>query len=250
MKKCSQSVERIFNVIELVASQQGGMGISEISRNLEYPKSTVYRIASSLVAKKYFQKDPTNQKYMLNYRFIAIASDYVSKLDIRTVASPYINKLSRDLDCTVHIGIMRNQQVVYIEKIKPYMCACVYSEIGKTNELYCSGLGKALLIGMDEKTYTSYLNSYKYIKYTKTTLNNDELDKEMKIARKTNIAIDNAEHEEGVFCLATPIYNFNNDVIAAISISTSRKEILKEEKYKINLLECGKEISKIFGKTK
>lgn len=248
MEKCNQSVERIFDVIELVASAEDGLGISEISRKLDYPKSTVYRIASSLVSKNYFQKDTISERYKLNYRFIAIAGDYVSKLDIRTVASPYIHKLSRAVNATGHIAIMQNYKAVYIEKIQPYSSACAYSEIGKSIDLYCSGLGKALLLGLSEREYNQYINNQVFEKFTNTTLSKERLKEEIKLQRKTGIAIDNAEHEEGIYCLATPIYDFRNNVVAAISISTSRKEIFEENIYKEELLKCGKEISKIFGK--
>lgn len=250
MERNIQSTERIFSVIELIAQENNGMGISEISRHLDLPKSTVHRIVNSLADKNYLSKDQSNDKFKLGYKFIAIASDYVSKLDIRTVAAPFINALAKKFNVSAHLAIRQQDQAIYIDKVEPYSHICMYSEIGKGIELYCSALGKSLLLGFTDEEFSNYLNSVEITQYTPFTINKEELKRQINAAKTTNITVDNAEHEENIFCMASPIYDYKNNVIAAISIASPDKTTLKNQDYKEALLSTTKKISALYGRLK
>lgn len=243
-----QSVDRIFGIIEKIAEYRQGVGISELARGVGLPKSTVHRTVTALVANNYLVKDETNDKYKLGYRFIAVAGSYASKLDLREVAAPYVRNLVNKLNVTGHIAIKQGDYAVYIEKILPYTFACTYSEIGKSIELYCSALGKSLLLGLPEKELIEYYRRLLPRKFTPNTLDIIGLQKELTEARKTHITKDNAEHEEGVYCIATPIIDSYDKVIGAISISSHDKEMLTDLPTRELLLESARLISRQYGK--
>lgn len=243
----SQAVDRIFSVIETIAEESTAIGITDISKKVGLPKSTVYRIVSSLVLKNYLIKDD-NDHYKLGYKFIAVAGDYVAKLDIRTAAAPYIHNLSMSLNVTAHVAIRQGESAIYIEKIHPYSHICMYSEIGKSIDLYCSALGKSLLLGFSNEEFHTYINSVKTVKYTSNSLDRKQLEKEIGEARKSLLTYDNEEHELNVYCIATPIIDYSGKVIAAISISSGEPLILSDLKYRNALLSTGLTISKLFGK--
>ena len=244
-----QSVDRIFSIIEKIADYKQGVGISELAREVGLPKSTVHRTVKALTENNYLAKDQATDKYKLGYRFIAIAGSYTSKLDLREIASPYVRNIVNKLNVTGHIAVKQGDYAVYIEKILPYSFACTYSQIGKTIELYCSGLGKSLLFGANRYRACRILPQAsspqvhpQHIGY------NSPLQKELAEARKTLITRDNAEHEEGVYCLATPVFDNYNKVIGAISISSHEKSLINDEEAKAMLLESGKQVSKQYGK--
>lgn len=244
----TQSVDRIFGIIEKIAEYRQGVGISELARQVDLPKSTVHRTVSALVANNYLVKDETSKKYKLGYRFIAVAGSYASKLDLREVAGPYIRDMVNKLNVTGHIAIKQGDHAVYIEKIKPYTFVCTYSEIGKNIELYCSALGKSLLLGLPEKELVEYYRRLMPRKYTPNTLDILGLQKELSEARTTLITQDNAEHEEGVFCIATPIFDSYNKVIGAISISSHEQTMLTDQSARKLLIDSAKLISRQYGK--
>lgn len=243
-----QSVDRIFSIIEKIADYKQGVGISELAREVGLPKSTVHRTVKALTENNYLAKDQATDKYKLGYRFIAIAGSYTSKLDLREIASPYVRNIVNKLNVTGHIAVKQGDYAVYIEKILPYSFACTYSQIGKTIELYCSGLGKSLLLGLTDTELVEYFRRLLPRKYTPNTLDIIALQKELAEARKTLITRDNAEHEEGVYCLATPVFDNYNKVIGAISISSHEKSLINDEEAKAMLLESGKQVSKQYGK--
>lgn len=243
-----QSVDRIFSIIEKIAQYRQGVGISEIAREVGLPKSTVHRTVAALVANNYLTKSETSDKYKLGYRFIAVAGSYTSKLDIREVAAPYLLNIVNKLNVTAHIAIKQGDYAVYIEKILPHSFACTYSEIGKSIELYCSALGKSLLLGLSEKEIIEYYRRLSPRKYTPSTLEAIALQRELNEARITHITRDNAEHEEGVYCIATPVYDSGSRIIGAISVSSHDKDLIADPAAKEMLLESARLTSRQFGK--
>lgn len=243
-----QSVDRIFGIIEKIAGYRQGVGISELSREVGLPKSTVHRTVTALVANHYLTKDENTDKYKLGYRFIAVAGSYASKLDLREVAGPYLRDMVMRLNVTGHIAVKQGDYAVYIEKLLPYSYACTYSEIGKTIELYCSALGKSLLLGLPEKELIEYYRRLLPRKFTPYTLDILGLQRELTEARSTLITRDNAEHEEGVYCIGTPVFDSFGKVLGAISISSHEKDLLTDEGARNMLLESARLISKQYGK--
>jgi DNA-binding IclR family transcriptional regulator len=243
-----QSVDRIFNIIEKIAGYRQGVGISELAREVGLPKSTVHRTVTALVANNYLSKDEATDKYKLGYRFIAIAGSYAAKLDLREVAGPYLRDMVVKLNVTGHIAVKQGDYAVYIEKILPHTYACTYSQIGKTIELYCSALGKSLLLGLQEKELIEYYRRLLPRKFTPNTLDIMGLQRELTEARKTLITRDNAEHEEGVYCIATPIFDSYGKVLGAISISSHEISLLTDENARAMILESAKMISRQYGK--
>lgn len=242
-----QSVTRIFSIIEKIAEKNSGLGITEISRATNLPKSTVFRTVNALLNNNYLTKCE-NEKYKLGYKFIAIAKSYTTKLDLREIAGPYIQRLVHSLNVTGHIAVRQGDNAVYIEKIQPYSYICMYSDIGKTIEMYCSGLGKSLLLGLTKGELESYLERTDFVKYTDNTLNKADLVKELLKAQNEGIVYDNAEHEEGVYCMSVPIFDYNDNVIGAISITSADRKFFENANAVDMLIQSGKEISRQFGK--
>lgn len=109
-------------------------------------------------------------------------------------------------------------------------------------------MGKSLLLGLSEKELIEYYRRLSPRKYTPSTLEAIALQRELNEARVTHITRDNAEHEEGVYCIATPVYDSGNRIIGAISISSHDKDLLADPSAREMLLESARLTSRQFGK--
>jgi DNA-binding IclR family transcriptional regulator len=94
----------------------------------------------------------------------------------------------------------------------------MFSGIGKRVPVHSTSLGKALLIDKSEKDILEILNDKGMDKFTQNTIvSPDGFIREMEITKKRGYSFDNAENEEGIFCVAAPIKDYRNEVVAAIS---------------------------------
>jgi len=245
-----QILDRIMDIIVLMATSSRGMGVTEIGMKLNLHKSTVHRLINALVRRGYIEKDQRTGLYRIGLKFVEISSMYMHQLELKTEASPYMRKLTEAAGQVAHLAILDETDVVYIEKMDVFQSLRLYSQIGKRIPAYCSALGKVLLAGQNEPRMMQIVESLDLKPYTENTITDREaLLAELEKTRERGWAIDNEEHERYVRCVAAPIRDFTGRVIAALSISGDFN-VLKtsqEEAYIRLVVEAADKISRRMG---
>ena len=119
------------------------------------------------------------------------------------------------------------------------------SLIGKKSPIYCTGVEKVILAFLPEKEQEAILRELEFSAFTRKTITSrEELRSELLKIRKKGYAVNDCEHEEGVYCLAAPILNSGNQCITGISISGAEMYIWKErERFAPLLMETARTIS-------
>jgi len=213
-----QSLDRAFDILELLSRERRGMMLTDIGRSLELHKSTVHRLLSSLKDRGYIEKDQVTGRYRLGLGFIALTSQYLNNLEIKTEAEPYLRTLSDSLGETVFLATLRDDEVVYIDKVEQHGSLRRYSIIGQRAPVHCTSLGKALLMDMDQRRLCELLERKPMKKITPRTITDPEAFlKTLEVMRNRGWTNDSEEHNEGVSCVGAPIRDYRGQVIAAIS---------------------------------
>jgi DNA-binding IclR family transcriptional regulator len=222
-----QSLDRAFDILELLSKEQHGLSITDISKKLDLHKSTVFRLLNSLKNRSYIQQNSETLKYSIGYEFIELSSLYLNNLELKTEAEPILRKLSQKTTQTVFLAIMQDHQVMYIDKVEQFNSLRKYSIIGTKSPLHCTALGKSLLLGMSEKEIKGFYKKYDFEVFTKKTIKDiNKLLEDLKISKERGWTYDDEENEEGVNCLAAPIFDYRSNVIAAVSASWNIKATL------------------------
>jgi len=220
-KKIIQSIDRALQVLELYNLEKAEWGVTEISKALNIYKSNVHNILSTLTEKGFVKKDPKTDKYKLGIKFFELGSIVIKNMDLRKIAYPYIEKLSKEFNETVHLGVLDKGRVVSIEREESDKSLCSHIEIGKRTPLHCTAVGKAIMAYLSEDEVSLLIVKEKELeKFTENTITTKkDLENEFKKIREQGYAVDDMEHEEGVRCVAGPIRDYTGKVIASMSIS-------------------------------
>ncbi|MHC2995002.1 MAG: IclR family transcriptional regulator [Candidatus Atribacteria bacterium] len=219
-KKIIQSIDRALQVLDLFSLEKPEWGVTEISKALNICKSNVHNVLSTLSERGFVKKDPKTEKYKLGIKFFELGSVVIKNMDLRRIAYPYIEKLSKEFNETVHLGILDEGRVVSIEQEESGKSLCSRIEIGKRTPLHCTAIGKAIMAYLSKEEIASIVKEKGLKKYTENTITDKEkLEKEFKKIRKQGYAVDNMEHEEGVRCVAGSIQDYTGEVIASMSVS-------------------------------
>ncbi len=216
-----QSLDRAFDILEVISrARHSGMTLTDIGKNLNLSKSTVHRLLASLKDRGYIEKDIANNMYRLGLGFIELSSVYLNNIEIKTEAEPYLQELSGLLQQTVFMAVMRDNKVVYIDKFEQHSSLRRYSIIGQSRPLYCTSLGKSLILDRTDKEIEEIVKDQTFEKLTEKTITTLEgLQKEIKISRERGWTADNEENEKRVSCIGAPIYDYRGSIIAAISVA-------------------------------
>lgn len=213
-----QSLDRAFDILELLSRERHGLMLTDIGNRLDLHKSTVYRLLSSLRDRKYIEKDPDSGNYRLGMEFIALSSQYLNSLELKTEAEPYLRRLSERLGETVFLATLQAGEVVYLDKVERFDGLRRYSIIGQRRPVYCTSLGKSLMMDLDSQHIREILGKKPLKKLTNKTITEvDSFLTHIEIVRKRGWSNDDEEYEIGTSCVGAPIRDYRGIIVAAIS---------------------------------
>ena len=243
-----QSIDRTFNILELLSGQDDGLSLSEIAERIDLPKSTVHRLLKVLRERNYIEK--SDSVYRLGLAFIELCSGLLNSLELKTEARVDLKRLSQQTGQVVFLAIQHESDIVYFDRIEKHHEIRDYCFIGQRRPLYCTALGKSLLIGLSEEEIRELIDPKSMVSYTEHTITDlDTLIKDVQVSRARGYSIDNEEVEYGMKCIAAPIRDYRNMVIAAVSTSwdlSSMKEDVGERNIQL-VTETARAISMRMG---
>lgn len=218
--------------------------LQTIAKKTNITKPTTLKILDTLLFIGYVKRDE-NKNYRLGTKLIRYANKNIEDINLIELTLPYLEKLQQNIDETIHLGILQNDEIMYVNKLEPRNQRIrMSSKVGITRPLYSSAMGKAVLAEFSEAAYQNYLANRPLKAFTEKTITDSTvLASTLEDVRKTKIAYDNEEMEPDIFCIGTAIMQ-KNDIIGAFSISLPKYRLtdqLKEKMY-IATLETKKQI--------
>lgn len=215
-----QAVDRALAILETLAREGSPMMLSAISAELKLNISTVHRLLNALAAHGLVEQEPYQGRYRLGIRAFEIGNRALYSLDIRSIARPALHQLVDDFNETANLAILDKYEVVYIDQVESSNIIKMLARPGTRAPAYCTGAGKVLLAYLSEKQLNIFLNEVPLYPYTATTIIDPvHLREELQQIRRQGFALDHGEREEGVRCVAAPVFNHENRVIAAVSVA-------------------------------
>ncbi|MFY9779281.1 MAG: IclR family transcriptional regulator [Candidatus Baltobacteraceae bacterium] len=228
-----QSVDRTLDVLESLASRRGATGISELAQLVGLHVSTVHRLLATLVDRGYVRQDPESSRYHLGSRIFMLASAADVHLDLRLVARPYLERLMRNSGETANLVTMSEREVVYLDQVASMHLVKMFTPPGMRAPLYCTGTGKLLLAYKPAAFVESVLSAPMKRFTAKTIVSRTALESELSAIRKNGFAVDDEEMEEGVRCLAVPIFDRRRQCVGALSVSGPATRLTPERVHKL-----------------
>lgn len=245
-----KSVSRALDIITLVSLKKGGLGVTEIANQIDINKSSVYRILSTLVQYGYVEQDAETGKYKLGYKFLEISSKLLESIDLRAEARMYLQELENETNEVIHLVVYDQGEVVYIEKLDGSETLRMHSKVGKRAPMHCTSVGKAILAHLPSSVVLDILERKGLPMHTdKTITNKEDFLLELSSVRQKGYALDLEENENGITCIAVPIFDHMGNAIAAVSISGPTIRMTKErlEQLQSRMRNIGRQISLRLG---
>ena len=216
----TQSLHRAIAVLDCFRDIQPQLGVREIARQLELHPSTVGRILTTLTSLGILNQDKETHRYRMGSKVLKWSSVYMSNVDLRVEARPYMEELHRVTQETVHLDIPDGVTRICIDRIEsPHRLRWV-AHIGERKPYYASASGKVMLAFMPLQQQKAIVKSTTMERLTpNTTTDPKVLFQELESIKKSGYAISEGERVEGVSCVAAPIFEPAGKVIGGITIS-------------------------------
>lgn len=216
-----QAVERALKILLILAEARQPLTLSQIRDRSGLNISTAHRLLHTLANYGFIAQDRETGKYMLGLRTFEVGHAALYSFDIRTAARPILQELVDRCNETTNLGILDQDDVVYIDQIESSNMIQIFARIGSRGPIHCTGAGKCLLAHYTDREFERFLQRKMPLeRYTDRTITDPaRLREEMQLIRARGYALDNGELEDGVRCVAVPIWNYEGKAIAAVSVS-------------------------------
>ncbi|QBD77801.1 IclR family transcriptional regulator [Ktedonosporobacter rubrisoli] len=215
-----QSVERALELLECLAHSSAWVGISELSHATGQPVGTIHRLLMTLVAREYVVRDNRTRRYALGPAFRRLASTDLQTPDWVKIGNPHLRELVEISGETANLVVKEGNRAVYVAQAQPMRTVRMFTELGNRVFLHCTGCGKVLLAYQPESVIAAIIAETGLPRSTEVTITDPgQLQQELDLIRQRGYALDNGEQEEGVRCLAVPVYSLQGRVVAALSVS-------------------------------
>jgi len=214
------SVARALQVLELLAGENGEISLTEISKKVQWPKSTTHGILTTLRDYRLVEQSAQTGKYRLGVRLFEYGQKVARNWDIRSVALPVLQEVNHTFGEMVQLATEDNGEVLYIEKIDSTRIIRIVSETGARLPMHCSGLGKVLLAYKSPAEVKYILAKSGMPRMSRNTITDAvKMNAELEKIRRQGYATDDCEIMEGLRCVAAPIHVREGDVKYAVSVS-------------------------------
>ncbi|AEH47636.1 IclR family transcriptional regulator [Parageobacillus thermoglucosidasius] len=213
----NKTVVKTMEMLKLFIDRER-LTLQEMVELLQMPKTSVYRMAQSLVKLGFLQK--TDDYYQLGLAFLSFGMLVAERLDLRKIALPVMERLKEDTKEAVNLVIRDGNEAIYIEKVDTSEPVRVYTKVGRRAPLYAGACPRVLLTFMDRDEQQRYIDNVKMVKIAKNTIvRRDTLRAIIEQDRKRQYTVSYSELEDYSAAVAVPIFNHEGNVVAGLSIA-------------------------------
>lgn len=221
VKPSVQVIERMFTLIDILASREEAISLKEISEKSGLHPSTTHRILNDLATGRFVDR-PESGSYRLGMRLLELGNLVKGRLNVRDAALIPMRDLHKLIQQPVNLSMRQGDEIVYVERTYSERSGMqVVRAIGGRAPLHLTSTGKLFLAADDPQQVRTYATRTGLPGHTHNSITQlAVLERELHKARQSGVARDNEELELGVRCMAAGVYDDQGKLLAGLSISS------------------------------
>ena len=223
-----QSVDRALDVLEALGGADH-LGVSEIAARTGLVVSTTHRLLAGLADRGYVRQAEAHGHYSLGFKVLELAGGVQARTAaLAALARPHLESIRQATSETTNLVILDRDLVVYVDQVPGLHNVRMFTQVGSSALAHTTASGKAILAHRPAEFISELYPGEReplerLTPHTQTTV--ESLQDDFVRIRRRGYAIDNEEHEDGVSCVAAPVFG-GGVAFAAISISAPTTRIV------------------------
>ena len=223
-----QSVDRALDVLEALGAADH-LGVSEIAARTGLVVSTTHRLLAGLADRGYVRQAESHGHYSLGFKVLELAGGVQARTAaLAALARPHLESIRQATSETTNLVILDRDLVVYVDQVPGLHNVRMFTQVGSSALAHTTASGKAILAHRPAEFISELYPGEReplerLTPHTQTRV--ESLQDDFVRIRRRGYAIDNEEHEDGVSCVAAPVFG-GGIAFAAISISAPTTRIV------------------------
>lgn len=243
------AIDRAVNVFECLTRNSQGLSLAELSEETGIPKSTLFRIMSTLEERNCVVQSE-EKTYRLGLKLWELGSAFLDQSNLQDDASSYMQHLASVCGESVFLSVLDGTEVVYVRRMESPKSAVVVRKLGQRAPIYCTATGLSMLSFLSQTEIDQVLDSLELESFNEnTTTDRAMLRRKMESIRENRVAVVDGEYNPALLCVASPILGEEGRPIAAFTAALLSAETGEErvETVKVQVREAAEKLSREQG---
>ena len=244
------ALDRSLDLLEALSAEPRGLTLSELSETLSAPKNSMFRITQTLLSRGYLVRDEANLAFRLTPKLLKLSPPRWRGISLAEASREGMSWLRDETGETVQLGVLNEQEGVIIDQVEGTQPLRIVVNLGLRFALHNNAPGKLLLAYLAAEQQSLTLSALKLTATTPRTITTkSELRRECERIIAAGYSTDHAEADDGVHCIAAPIFDSDETVAGAIWISGPAKRLPKSRfrDFGLQVSAAGQRISRSIG---
>lgn len=213
------AILRAVRILEAIASQDSPPPLSEICREVDLPKPTVYRILTTLEHAGLIGREPGTKRYTCAERLSSLAGETLLRSPNRAARRGVLEELVEQVGETCNLTIANGNTVLCLDRVETSWPLKITITAGTTVPIHSSASGKLFMAHMPRRSRERLVRQLPLVRNTPHTLTEPaRLFEEFELIRERGYSTEREEYLPGIFAMAVPVQDGDGRVVAAVSV--------------------------------
>lgn len=208
---------KVVTVLYAFTAEDHAVTLAELGRRTGLAKGTLHRVVNDLVGVRLLER--SEHGFLLGGQLFELGMRASVERRLLEVATPFLEDLYERTHETVHLGVLEGQEVVYVAKIGGHRQASSPSRLGGRMPLYCTAIGKALLAYSPPELLAEVVRAGLVRRTPRTITTPGLLSRQLARVVETGTVFEFEESAVGIVCVAAPVLDADDRLIAAVSVT-------------------------------
>jgi DNA-binding IclR family transcriptional regulator len=225
------SVQRAIQVLEILAASSEGHSLAELSKRIGIPKSTLFRILSTLEHNSIVNHDQQRRMFTLGIKLLDWGNAALSRIDLKTVAHPHLVRMANETKESYYLAILDHYEVILVDRVDTPEIWTMVARLGLRSPVHATASGQVLIADLRPDVLDKILRRSGLKKYTPKTITSiRKLKERLQEVKEQGYAIADGEYKRDLCALAAPIFDHHSRVAAALLMALPHGRTRKGKK--------------------
>ncbi len=198
------------------------LSLGTLSSRLGYAKSTVHRVASTLIQEGFLEQDPETEMYRLGLKMFSLGALVRRRLSVSAVSKELLMELRDELGENVELAVLHDVQVTYLWDFESPEAVRINPRLGSSLPAIDCMIGRVIVAYQTDRVADRFIDA------TERDLTPERIQQiraEIAQIRAKGYGVETDNFELGAISLAAPIFDARGRVLAAIGISVPYQRV-------------------------
>ncbi len=246
-----QIVDKIGAILDLYTFDKSEWGVTEVSRELDIPKSSVSELMTSMANQGLVERIPPG-RYRLGWRWFSVNQVLLDSSTLLKEGRQILHEMAERHGESCHLAVFERTEAVLVEKAQASLTTQILmSKVGSKFPAHATASGKLLLANLGAVDVERFLPPDGLMAYSpKTILSVDTLKEQLVQVRANGLAVDHEEFILGLSSVAAPVFNAHGKLVAALSFSMPAHRLIEQsDQFGLIIKQCAARLSTRLGYT-